>query len=124
LTIALNRDRHSIHQRDNKMSIQTLILCTKLSRAINAAHTEDDGWQVVNASVVPHILIGCSLGAAIGRVKVERSRLRDTIGQSGEDIPAGPFDNRHVFHSAIYFIRGGKYHDWLTSALPGCFKYV
>src|SRR5438067_395823 len=109
LAIAVDRDRSSGQHRDYEVRQPTLILGPKLARAINAAHPEDDGWQVINSSIVPHVLIRRSFRAAVGRMKIERLCLRDTVWAFAEAITTVLLNNRHVFHSAIDLIRRRKY---------------
>src|SRR5262249_2002380 len=118
LAVAVDRDRLSGQHRNYEVRHPTLILGPKLPRAVNAAHPEDDRWQVVNSAVVSDVLIRRSFRAAVGRVKVERLCLRDTVRAFSEAIAALPLDNRHVFHSTIYLIGRRKYYNRLASTLP------
>jgi hypothetical protein len=75
LSIAVNRDRAAGQRRDDEMGNPPLVLSAELTRSINAAHAEDNGRQPVYATVVPDVLVGRPLRAAIGGMEVKRLRL-------------------------------------------------
>src|SRR5262249_27390978 len=75
LAVAVNRDRAASKRRDDEMGHPSLVLGAKLTRPINAAHAEDNGRQPVYASIVPDILVGRPLRAAIGGMEVKRLRF-------------------------------------------------
>src|ERR671936_661549 len=64
------------------MSEPALVLGAELTRAIDAAHAQHHGAQPEYTRVVPHILIGCSLGAAVRAVEIERAVLAQTVSQA------------------------------------------
>ena len=57
-----------------------LVFVAELPRTGDAGHAEDDGGQIVDAGIVADVLVGRTLGAAIGRVEVERLVLVDAAG--------------------------------------------
>jgi hypothetical protein len=79
LTVAGDSDGAALDYRDDEVSEPALILDAELPGAIDAGHTKYYRPQTVDASVVSDILIRCPLGAAVGRVKVQRSRLVDAL---------------------------------------------
>src|SRR5436190_3825608 len=64
------------------MSQPSLILGAKLPRSVDAAHPQYGRVHPVNARVVPHVLVGGTLGASVGTIKVQRNIFRDATGET------------------------------------------
>src|SRR5438067_5787431 len=64
------------------MSQPSLILGTKLPWSVDAAHPQHGRVHPVNARVVSHILIGGTLRASVGAIKVQRNIFRHAAGET------------------------------------------
>src|SRR4051794_9926793 len=56
-----------------------LIFGAELPRTIDAAHAKHDSLQTEHPGVITDILVGCTLGAAIGTIEIERRRLSNAL---------------------------------------------
>ena len=57
LAIAVNGNLSSSQCRNDEMGDPPLIFVAELPRPVNAAHAEHDRRQIIDAGVVPHILV-------------------------------------------------------------------
>src|SRR5262249_36807014 len=84
-----------------------LVLDAELAPTVDAGLSEDDGPQAVDTGVVPHVLIGGPLAAAVGGVEVERLRLGDAAGTLAEPVPAVALLHAHVLEAAVDLVGRG-----------------
>src|SRR5947199_3750078 len=63
------------------MSQPSLILGTKLPWSVDAAHPQHGRVHPVNARIVPHVLVGGTLRASVGAIKVQRNIFRHATGE-------------------------------------------
>src|SRR6185503_14048863 len=85
-----------------------LVFISELPRPGNTGHAKHHGRKVIYTRIVAHVLVGRTLGAAIGRMEVEGLVLGYSAKQWIHGLIACTLRNyRHRLQCAINFIRRG-----------------
>ncbi len=124
LAVAVDANGASLDGGNDKPGHPTLILDPKLSVAIDAALTHDDGAQTIDPMIVAHILVAGALGATIGRMEIERLRFGNATRQRGIGITRRFFVYRHFLHPAINFIRARVDQDGIIAHQARRFQHI
>ena len=93
------------------MGDPALVLGAHLARAVDAAHAQHRGRQAEGAGVVEHVLVGRALGAAVGRVEVERPVLADAVRADAgvaRRVGVALAVQRHVGEVAVDLVGAGE----------------
>ena len=124
LAVAVNGDGAPRHRRNHKPRHPALIFNAELAQAVNATLAENHRWDAVNAGVIAHILVARALGAAVGRMKVQRLAFGHAKGQVGVAVAGFLFHDFDVFHAAVHLVGGGVNHHWAFGGLADCLQHV
>src|SRR5262245_2510716 len=106
------------------MSHPPLIFVSKLSRPVDAAHTEYNGRETVDSMIVPHILVSSALRAAIRRVEVQGPCFEHAQRRVTELIASIRLKNGHIFKAAVHLVGGGEDKRWTPPALAHRLKHI
>src|SRR5690625_6089563 len=104
-----------------------LVFIPELVRSIDAAHPENSGLEAIAFAIIEYILIGRSLGTAIGTVKYQWLFFRDTMLTDGRIFGciAGVFiEKSDLVKVAIYFVGRSENQRWLMVTVPDRFQHI
>src|SRR5262249_3103356 len=114
-SVAVDGDRLAGDRGDGEPGDPALVLDAELAPAVDAGLSEDDGPQAIDAGVIPHVLVGGALAAAVGGVEVERFGLGDAARTVAKGVPAVALLHAHVLEPAVDLVgrsveerRGGR----------------
>src|SRR5947209_7168675 len=109
--VAVNRDRLPAKRAVDKMRDPALILRAHLMRAIDAAHAQHRRQQIEASGIIQNVLIRGALGAAVGRVEVERPMLVDAVAAQARfygQIALVVAFKLDIAQIAVHLVRAGK----------------
>jgi hypothetical protein len=84
-----------------------LVFIPALVQPVDARHPDYDRGEVVDAGVVPDVLVRAALGTAVERMEVERALFGDAQREVFVLVPLAALDDGHLIYPAVHLVGGG-----------------
>src|SRR5262249_49781006 len=109
LAVPINRQGPSGRRCNDEMRQPSLIFVAELPRAVDATHSKDHRWQVIDSGVVAHILVSRPFRAAVRGMEVQRPRLGNAMRKILKLVASVSLPDDDVFETAVHLVRRCEY---------------